>query len=70
LLLRRWRKKEREGMEEGKGFLQGLAEESPRGAKAQESKGSTRLLTNNGEQEAPLVFEAETAGASTLGPRV
>jgi hypothetical protein len=58
------------GDEGRKNFLQGLADESPRGEEAQESNGSTQLLKTNWEQDAQLIAAAETVGASSLSPRV
>jgi hypothetical protein len=45
-------------MREGRSFLQGSADESPKGAEAQESKGTTRWVTTNWEQDAQLILEA------------
>jgi hypothetical protein len=42
-------------MKEWRCFLQGLAEESPRDVKAQESNGSTQLFKTNWEQDAQLI---------------
>jgi hypothetical protein len=57
-------------MKEGKSFLQGSADENPRDAEAQESRGTTWWVTTNREQDAQLISEAQPTGAPAESPRV
>jgi hypothetical protein len=60
-------RKEREGQERERRFFSYPAKEDSRDAKAQESSGSTRVLTINREQDAQLISGAQTVEAWLAG---